>query len=177
VTGSHTIAAAFTPSGHAEISSTALYDYAGVSLNGNSLKTGYGVFASVNANYGDVHDVSVTARYNFGSGEKSIALAETANGVFQFPVNAQSTQNHRCVYIPVDTQDGAYTITFTITATDAAGNTLTDTKTNTLTIQGTHVFGRRDGRFVISSEEIRTILSTRTLEREDGRIPAAFSHQ
>ncbi len=137
VAGSHTITAAFTPSGHVGIDSTALYDYAGASLSGNSLRTGYGVFATVSANYGDVHDVSVTAQYNFCSGAKAITLAETATGVFQFPVNAQSTQNYRCVYIPVDTQDGIYTITFTITATDAAGNTLTDIKTNTLTIQGT----------------------------------------
>jgi hypothetical protein len=84
VTAGHSISATFKPSGYVDIHSTALYDYAGASLSGNSLKTGYGVFTSVNANYGDVHDVSVTARYNFGSGEKSIALAETANGVFQF---------------------------------------------------------------------------------------------
>ncbi len=43
-TGSHTIAATFTPSGHVGIDSTALYNYAGASLSGNSLKTGYGGF-------------------------------------------------------------------------------------------------------------------------------------
>jgi hypothetical protein len=119
--------------------------------------------------------VSVTAQYNFGSGEKTIALAETATGVFQFPVNAQSTQNYRCVYIPVDTQDGTYTITFTITATDAAGNTLTDTKTNTLIIKGTMYSDDATG----DSDSVKNYARyyQKVLAREGGRIPAAFSHQ
>jgi hypothetical protein len=136
VTAGHTISAAFEPSGHVSISSTGLYDVSGASLNGNSIKSGYGFFATINADYGDVHNVTVTAMYNFGPGVKSVTLAEPSSGVFQFPSNTESTQLYRCVYIPVETQDGTYTITFTITAMDAAGNTLTDTKTNTITIKG-----------------------------------------
>jgi hypothetical protein len=136
VTSSHTISASFVPSGHTDITNTALYDYTGASLNGNSIKSGYGVFATVNANYGDVNNVTVTAQYNFGSGTRTVTLAETSTGVFQFPVNSESTQHYRCVYIPAATTDGTYTITFTITATDAGGNTLTDTKTNTFIVKG-----------------------------------------
>ena len=136
VTASHTISASFVPSGHAGINSAGLYDYKGASLNVNSIKSGYGVFATVNANCGDVTSVIVTAQYNFGSGAKTVTMAETSVGVFQFPVNAESTQHYRCVYIPAATPDGTYTITFNITATDAGGNTLSDTKSNTFAVKG-----------------------------------------
>lgn len=136
VTSSHTISASFTPSGHVSISSTSLYDYKGNSLSGGTIKSGYSVLTNVITSSGDVHNVAVTAQYNFGSGMKSITLTETSTGIFQFPVNPESTQHYRCVYIPVATSDGTYTITYTITATDAAGNTLSDTRTDSITVKG-----------------------------------------
>ena len=136
VTSDHTISAAFEASGHVSITSTALYDYEGTSLSSGTIKSGYGVFAEVRADYGDVYDVTVTARYNFSDGWKTVALTETSAGFFQFPINPESTQHNRCVYIPVATSDGAYVVIFTITATDAEGITITDTKTNTFTVKG-----------------------------------------
>ena len=131
VTNNHTISATFETSGHVSITSTALYDYEGTSLSTGTIKSGYGMFTEVRADYGDVYNVTVTARYNFGDGWKTVALTETSAGFFQFPINPESTQHNRCVYIPVATADGMYTITFTITATDAEGSILTDTKTDT----------------------------------------------
>lgn len=136
VVGSHTISAVFKPTGLANITTVTLYDNTGVIINGNSIKSGYGVFADVSANYSDVSNVTVTAQYNFGSASKTVTMAETSSGEYQFPVNAESTQHSRCVYIPVATVDGTYKITFTITAIDAGGNLLTDTMMRTVTVKG-----------------------------------------
>ena len=106
ITASHSITASFAPSGQANITSAALYTSSGRSLNGGSIKSGYGIFATVQASYGDVSSVIVTAQYNFGSGSKVVAMTETSAGVFQFPVNTASTQHNRCIYIPVATADG-----------------------------------------------------------------------
>jgi hypothetical protein len=136
VKGNHTISATFKPSGHVDIGSTSLYDNNGTSLSGRTIKSGYGVFAKVIASYGDVNGVSVTAQYNFDSGWKTVTLTETSSGVFEFPINSGSTQHNRCIYIPAATPDGAYQITFTITAKNVEGTTLTSTKTETVTIKG-----------------------------------------
>ena len=74
--------------------------------------------------------------YNFGSGTKTIVLEETSKGTFEYPVNAESPLNKRCVYIPVETADGTYTLTFTVTAKNAAGELLTDTQTGTVVVKG-----------------------------------------
>ena len=98
--------------------------------------SGYGIFANVKASYSDVENVVVTAQYKFGKSSKIVTLDEVSAGSFKFPVNAVSSQKNRIVYIPVETPDGKYTLTFTITATDAAGNTITDTTTRTLVVKG-----------------------------------------
>ena len=104
--------------------------------NNNGIKSGYGIFAKVPASYNGVTDVKMTMAYNFGDGAKVIAMEETHAGTFEYPVNAQSPLNKRCVYIPVATADGTYTLTFTISGKNAAGEVLTDTQTAAVVVKG-----------------------------------------
>ncbi len=136
VTEAHQISAVFAPSGKVELGNVAITNSLGTSLNGSSIKSGYGIFASVSASYSDVTDLKLTATYNFGFGSKSVTLQETSNGVFAFPVNAASPIGSRCVYIPFETADGTYTLTITVTAKNAAGEALPETKTSTVVVKG-----------------------------------------
>lgn len=136
VTEAHQISAVFAPSGKVELGNVAITNSLGTALNGSSIKSGYGIFASVSASYSDVTDLKLTATYNFGFGSKSVTLQETSNGVFAFPVNAASPTGSRCVYIPVETADETYTLTITVTAKNAAGEVLTETKTATVVVKG-----------------------------------------
>lgn len=101
-----------------------------------TVKSGYGIYAKVQADFVDVEDVNVTASYNFGKGTKTVTLEETSKGHFEFPKNTASPSKYRCVYIPVDTKDKTYTITFTITGTNAAGTGISATKTAAITVKG-----------------------------------------
>jgi hypothetical protein len=65
------------------------------------------------------------------------------NGTWQFPVNSASVTGARKIYIPVETKDGSYTITFTVKALDPQATALTgsnvyltSTKSVTLAIDG-----------------------------------------
>ena len=80
--------------------------------------------------------MKVVMTYDFGSGMKTVVMEETGNGVFEYPVNSQSPLGKRCVYIPVETADGSYTLTFTITAKNVLGEVLTDTQTATVVVRG-----------------------------------------
>ena len=102
----------------------------------SSIKSGYGIFAKVPASYNGVTNVKMTMAYNFGNGAKTITMAEAEPGLFQYPVNAQSPLGTRCVYIPVATADGTYTLTFTISGKNAAGEVLTDTQTAVVVVKG-----------------------------------------
>ena len=126
----------FAPSGKVQLGNVAITNLLGSSLNGISIKNGYGIFASVSASYSDVSALQLTMTYNFGFGSKSVTLQETSNGVFAFPVNAASPTGSRCVYIPVETADGTYTLTITVTAKNAAGEVLTETKTAKVVVKG-----------------------------------------
>jgi hypothetical protein len=136
VTGTHQISAVFAPSGKVQLGNVAITNSLGASLNGSSIKSGYGIFASVSASYSDVSALQLTMIYNFGFGNKSVTLQETSNGVFAFPINAASPTGSRCVYIPVETSDGTYTLTITVIAKNAAGEVLTETKTATVVVKG-----------------------------------------
>lgn len=136
VTETHQISAVFAPSGKVQLGNVAITNSLGASLNSSSIKSGYGIFASVSASYSDVSALQLTMTYNFGFGNKSVTLQETSNGVFAFPVNAASPTGSRCVYIPVETSDGTYTLTITVTAKNAAGEVLTETKTATAVVKG-----------------------------------------
>ena len=140
VTKAHTITATFVPSGKVDIGKPDVTDSTGGDVNGGSddgsIKSGYGIFAEVPVTYNDVTELKVVMTYNFGSGTKTIVLEETSKGTFEYPVNAESPLNKRCVYIPVETADGTYTLTFTVTAKNAAGELLTDTQTGTVVVKG-----------------------------------------
>ena len=136
----HSISVTFVPAGKVDIGRPEVTDGDGGDVNGGSdggaIKSGYGIFAEVPVAYNDVTDLKVVATYNFGKGNKTIALEETSKGTFEYPVNAESPLNKRCVYIPVETADGTYTLTFTVTAKNAAGEELTDTQTATVVVKG-----------------------------------------
>ena len=140
VTKAHTISATFVPSGKVDIGKPDVTDSTGGDVNGGSddgsIKSGYGIFAEVPVTYNDVTELKVVMTYNFGSGTMTIVLEETSKGTFEYPVNAESPLNKRCVYIPVETADGTYTLTFTVTAKNAAGELLTDTQTGTVVVKG-----------------------------------------
>ncbi len=138
VKATHSIMATFVPSGTVTIGGPTVTDADGNRINGGSvgatIKSGYGIFAEITADYDGVTDIRMVMSYDFGDGRKTVVMNETASGVFEFPVNAQSSLGKRCVYIPVDTADGSYTLTFTLTARNAASELLTDIQTATVTV-------------------------------------------
>lgn len=140
VKAAHSISVTFEPSGRADIGNPTVTDSNGGSVNGGSsngsIKSGYGIFATVPVSYSDVSDLQVTVQYDFGNGIKTVILEETRRGSFEYPVNAESPLGKRCIYIPVDTADGTYTLTFTVTAKNAAGEALSDTQTATVVVKG-----------------------------------------
>jgi len=88
-----------------------------------------------------VEDVTVTASYNF-TGTKTVSL-QNAGGTWQFPVNSDSVTGARKIYIPVETSDGTYTVSFTVRALDPQATALTgsnvyltQTRTVAVTIEG-----------------------------------------
>ena len=88
-----------------------------------------------------VSGTTVTASYNFTSA-KTVSL-ESVGGTWQFPVSGSSVTGARKIYIPVETKDGTYTITFTVKALDPQATALTgsnvyltETKSVTVTIKG-----------------------------------------
>jgi uncharacterized membrane protein len=142
VSSSHTISATFMSTASLSAGSAALGDGgSGTLKSGNVTKSGYGVTANVSVAASYVSDVTVTASYNFTSA-KTVSL-ENAGGTWQFPVNSASVAGARKIYIPVETKDGTYTITFTVKALDPQATALTgsniyltSTKSITLTIKG-----------------------------------------
>ncbi|MGM9706819.1 MAG: hypothetical protein ACI3YM_04305 [Prevotella sp.] len=140
VKAAHSISVTFEPSGRVDIGNPTVTDSNGGSVNGGSsngsIKSGYGIFATVPVSYSDVSDLRVTVQYDFGNGIKTVILEETRRGAFEYPVNAESPLGKRCIYIPVDTADGTYTLTFTVTAKNAVGETLSDTQTATVVVKG-----------------------------------------
>lgn len=136
----HTISVSFVPSGTIDIGKPDVTDGDGGEIDGGSdgdaIKSGYGIFAEVPVSYNDVSELKVVMTYNFGQGSKTVVLEETSKGTFEYPVNVESPLNKRCVYIPVETADGTYTLTFTVTAKNAAGEELTDTQTATVVVKG-----------------------------------------
>ena len=140
VKAAHSISVTFEPSGKVDIGRPDVTDGDGGSVNGGSdgdgIKSGYGIFAEVPVSYSDVTELKVVVTYNFGKGAKTIVMEETSKGTFEYPVNAESPLGKRCIYIPVETADGTYTLTFTVTAKNAAGEALSDTQTATGVVKG-----------------------------------------
>ena len=136
VNGNHTISVIFEPSGEIGLDEPVVTDDTGLETDGSGIKSGYGIFASVDVTYSGVTDVKLTMTYDFGFGEKTVVLEETGRFVFEYPVNSQSPLGKRCVYIPVETLDGTYTLTFTLTAKNVEGEVLTETSTATVVVRG-----------------------------------------
>ena len=135
VTGTHSIAVSFRLKPIADLGSLTVTDTLGVALNGKAVKSGYGICVSVPVTLENVTDVTVTLSYNFGAGKKTVTLTEVG-GKYVLPVNPDSVSNARCVYIPVETPDGSYTLTASVSARDADGNTVTDSATAVVTVLG-----------------------------------------
>ena len=141
ITASHTINVAFNSIASLSADSAVMGDGGANTLAAGVTKSGYGLTASIPVNASFVTDTTVTASYNFTS-PQTVSL-EYVNGTWQFPVNSSSATGARKIYIPVETTDGAYTITFTITALDPQATALTgsnvyltSTQTATVTING-----------------------------------------
>lgn len=142
VSSSHTISATFASAASLSAGGVTLGDGgSGTLKSGNVTKSGYGVTVSLPVTASYVSGTTVTASYNFTSA-KTVSL-ENVGGTWQFPVNGSSVTGARKIYIPVETKDDAYTITFTVKALDpqatalAGSNVyLTSTKNVTLTIHG-----------------------------------------
>ena len=136
----HTIHASFKPIAELEINSSKYTDESNAELDadldGNSIKSGYGFFADVKASYTNVTDYTMTMTYNFGDGVETVTLEEISPFNFVFPKNSKSPYRNRCVYIPVETLDGPYTLTLTFTGKDPDGNIITDVNTDTIIVKG-----------------------------------------
>lgn len=142
ISSSHSISATFASAASISTGCVMLGDGgSGTLKSGNVTKSGYGFTVSLPVAASYVSGTTVTASYNFTSAKT--VLLENVGGTWQFPVNASSVTGARKIYIPVETKDGTYTITFTIKALDPQATALTgsnvyliDTKTVTLTIDG-----------------------------------------
>lgn len=142
ISSSHTISATFTSAASLSAGGVTLGDGgSGTLKSGNVTKSGYGITVSLPVTASYVSGTTVTASYNFTS-SKTISL-EDVGGTWQFPVNSASVTGARKVYIPVETKDGTYTITFNIKALDPQATALTgsnvyltSTKNVTLAIDG-----------------------------------------
>ena len=105
------------------------------------MKSGYGITVSLPVTASYVSGTTVTASYNFT--EAKTTSLESVGGTWQFPVSGSSVTGARKIYIPVETKDGTYTITFTVKALDPQATALTgsnvyltSTKSATVTIRG-----------------------------------------
>lgn len=141
ITSGHTISVTFASAASLSAGSVTIGDNGSGTLIGGTTKSGYGITASLPVTASYVSGTTVTASYNFKSA-KTVSL-EYVNGTWQFPVNSSSATNARKIYIPVETPDGSYTITFTVKALDPQATALTgsnvyltSTKSVTITIKG-----------------------------------------
>ena len=141
VSSSHSISATFASAASLSAGGVTLGDGGSGTLKSGVTKSGYGITASLPVTASYVSGTTVTASYSFTSA-KTVSL-ENVGGVWQFPVNGSSVTGARKIYIPVETKDGTYTITFTVKALDPQATALTgsnvyltSTKSATVTIRG-----------------------------------------
>lgn len=141
ITASHTISATFASAASLSTGNVTTGDDGAGTLKLGVTKSGYGLTVSLPVTASYVSGTTVTASYNF-IGAKIVTL-ENVGGTWQFPVNSSSVMGARKIYIPVETKDGTYTITFTVKALDPQATALTgsnvyltSTKSVTVTIKG-----------------------------------------
>lgn len=127
VTAAHTVSANFASAATLSGGVVTLGDGGAGTISsiagGYQMKSGYGFTASAKVTSQYVSNITVTASYKFISA--GTTTLENAGSTFQFPVNNSSATKARKVYVPVDTKDGTYTITFTIKALDPQATALT----------------------------------------------------
>ena len=96
-----------------------------IDANTFQTKAGYGIEAgTVKVTSQNVTNIKVTATYDFGNGKQTVILEKVGNK-WVFPKDTSSTTKARKIYVPIDTPDGDYTITYSVTAKDKGGNTVT----------------------------------------------------
>ena len=141
VTSSHSISATFASAASLSAGDATLGDGGSGTLKSGMTKSGYGITVSLPVTASYVSGTTVTASYNFTS-PQTVSL-EYVNGTWQFPVNGSSVSGARKIYIPVETPDGTYTVTFTVKSLDPQASALsgynvylTSTKSVTLTVSG-----------------------------------------
>ena len=141
VTSGHTISATFASAASLNAGGVTLGDGGSGTLKSGVTKSGYGITVSLPVTASYVSGTTVTASYNFTSA-KTVSL-ESVGGTWQFPVSGSSVTGTRKIYIPVETKDGTYTVTFTVKALDPQATALTgsnvyltSTKSITVTIRG-----------------------------------------
>lgn len=141
VSSSHSISATFASAASLSAGSVTLGDGGSGTLKSGVTKSGYGITVSLPVTASYISGTTVTASYNFTSA-KSVSL-ENVGGTWQFSVNGSSVTGARKIYIPVETKDGTYTVTFTVKALDPQATALTgsnvyltSTKSATVTVKG-----------------------------------------
>lgn len=141
VSSSHSISATFSSAASISTGGITLGDGGSGTLKSGVTKSGYGITASLPVTAFCTSGAAVTASYNFTS-FKTVSL-ENVGGTWQFPVNSSSITGARKIYIPVETKDGTYTITFIVKALDPQATALTGynvyltaKKSVTITIDG-----------------------------------------
>ena len=135
VTESHTIAATFRVAAIVDVDTPTVSDTTGVNLYGRSIKSGYGITVNAPVIAQGVTNVQVVLTYDFGNGSRSVVM-EASGSDYVLPVNSASPTGSRVIYIPVETADATYNITVTVSGRNAAGKTVTDTATSTVTVLG-----------------------------------------
>ncbi len=135
VTGPHSISVTFRQSAYIDVGDPYVTDNAGVSLNGGSIKSGYGIKVEVPVTAIAVTNIEVVLSYNFGSGTKTVRM-EPNGSTYVLPVNSASPTRSRVIYIPVETQDGTYTLNVKMTALDVDGIPLVEYESSTVTVRG-----------------------------------------
>jgi len=141
ISSSHSISATFASAASLSAGGVTLGDGGSGTLKSGVTKSGYGITVSLPVTASYVSGTAVTVSYNFTSA-KTVSL-ESVGGTWQFPVSGSSVTGARKIYIPVETKDGTYTITFTVKALDPQATALTgsnvyltSTKSVTITIKG-----------------------------------------
>ena len=111
-------------------------DASGAGLDGTAIKSGYGIYVSCPVTAVNVTQVKLVLSYNFGGGAKQVTLTKVSSGSYALPVNPDSLTGARCLYIPVGTKDGKYTLTLTLSGLDADGRAISSSSTATVTVKG-----------------------------------------
>ena len=136
ITSAHSITVSFRLKSRLELGTPGFTDASGAGLDGTAIKSGYGIYVSCPVTVVNVTQVKLVLSYNFGDGAKQITLQETSAGSYALPVNPESATGARCLYIPVGTKDGKYTLTLTLSGLDADGRAISSSSTATVTVKG-----------------------------------------